>query len=215
MNWWRALYTAGAGVAALCIVFSTVFVVLVVTFDLAAAFSFGGSSSGGQLIWVLFPPAAVSISSALLALALGAGRRRRFMCAGVAFVTAIYVSFREIVPYNPLLDHEARFIIFMFSLISVLSILIATLRRNDISRPRAWSIVALVIGVVVVSFAGIIVFPLMSVGTSVLTMGGFAWIILPALTALFIPPSGETQALRKTTETNEPHGELREGNDCH
>lgn len=147
-----------------------------------------------------FPPVAVGISSVLLALTLGAGWRRRFICAGVAFVTAIYVSFREIVPYNPLLGHEARFMVFMFSLVSALSVLIAILHRNDISRSRIWGIVALVISFVAIGFVGIVAIPLMSLRTSVLLMGGSAWIILPALTALFIPASSETQALRDDRE---------------
>lgn len=187
MNYRRAAIAAGAGVAALFIILGTILAVFAATFDLASAFAFGGGSSEGeQAMWVVVPPAAVGFGSALLALALGAGRRRLLICAGVGFVTAVYVSFKEIVPYNPLLDHEARFIVAMFLLVIVLSMLIVTVRRPDIP---SWRIVTILAFSVVSAVSGTVALFTTTAGVSLIVASAI-WVVLPAVTGLLLPDLG-------------------------
>lgn len=192
MNWQRAYRAAGASIAALGIVFGAVFITFLLTFDLGSAFTFGGGTSGAELLWVFVPPVAVGAGSVLLSLALGARGQRALASAGSAAAVTVYISLSEIVPFNPLSEYEARFMAFLFLLVAVLSTLVATVRRPDISLSREMSILALSVATV---FSGAVVFSTAPAGANLIA-ALIAWILLPAFTGLAILPRDNRQFSR-------------------
>ena len=193
MNYRSAIIVAGAGAIGLLIVGGALAAVIVFGYLIAAEHLFGGGFLYAELFALIALPSAVGASGVLLTKALGSRGLRTFISVATGFILAINVVLKELGNTSSSSDEESS-LATMFLLVSALTVLIATVRRVDIGRSRMWAIITLVIVFVATGFAGIVVVPPASVEESVLVAGGLAWIVLPTLAALFVPPtSGEPQ----------------------
>lgn len=186
LNYRRAAIATGASFAALLLVTVAIFVILLATFDLASAFSYGGGmSSIERLLWLIALPTAIGIGAALITLVLTNERVRTLISFAIGFALSFVamLGILEETSYSP--GSDERTIAFTLALIATLSVLIAIFRRPDMGLrkvvPLAVTLIAFVIVLGVIS----VMVPDTSIYTSI-AMAFTGWMAPPAFAGLFV-----------------------------
>ena len=185
VNYLRAAIAAGASFVGFLVMAGTLLICVATTIDLSI-FA-GGPQFGGQLLWFLLLPTAVSLSSALITNVLGGGRKRSAVSAASAFFVAFFLVYADL-SSNTTPPGIAELLIAMALLLaSSLSVLIATVHRTDIGYPRI--VAMLVLTVALAGGAGMTIAAVsIGSGDARILIAIAAWFFLPTLVALFIPP---------------------------
>lgn len=183
MNYQRAAIALGAGITALFLIGGTLYLSVIATLD----FDFPGDGlRTGELLLVYgLLSAAVGVGSLLVTRALGGGWRRMRASAMISFIVAfasLYLARTSIVSQT---GEDERLIALALLLTSVLSVLISTVRRTQVTDRS--KIVIILVTVVLVTACVLIT--VAAVGAGVL-IGLLSWVLLPALAGLLLPRSG-------------------------
>lgn len=186
MNYRMAMIAAGASIVGLLILAGALVVCIAATIDLSIFAS--GPQPGEQLLWFLLLPAAASLASALLTNVLNGRWQRSTMAAASAFSVTFLLVYADLASNTTPSGAGELFVALALLLMSPLSVLTATVDRTDISYSRMRAILVLTVALVGGASVATMAVSTASVEASVL-IAMAAWILVPTLAALLIPPS--------------------------
>jgi hypothetical protein len=185
LNYRRAAIAGGSGVVALLAISTTIAILLAISYGLAGNHLLGGGPRYDEILALTALPAAIGVGAALITLTLTYEWLRAIMSTVTGFALSFIVTYGELAAdtYSP--GYRESSLAWVLVLVPSLSVLIATIRRPNMSLLKVVIIIGFLIAFVIVLGAISILVPESSIYTSI-AMAFVAWTIPPAFTGLLL-----------------------------